>query len=125
MRAAGILGVLATLLLGAVLASGSPLDPASRGFDVKVDAFGQKEYWRTFAGGKRALSIALGANQTNIGLYVFDAHGNCVGRDDTLSLLSRDDLVVEWLPAQTGLFTIQVKSLAAAPNEVTLIVRQD
>jgi hypothetical protein len=115
---------MAALLFGATLGSGAPLDMKARAVEAPVDAFGAREFWGKFPGGKRSLAIALGDNRTNLGLYVFDAHGNCVARDDDMSLASRDDLAVEWLPAQTGLFTIQVKSLARISNRVLLVIRQ-
>jgi hypothetical protein len=113
------------LLFGAALGRGAPLNPAQRVIEIKIEPFDHYEYWRKFDAGKRALAIVVGSNRSNMGLYVFDAHGNCVARDDNMSLLSRDDLVAEWFPAQTGPFSLQVKSLARVPNKLWLVVRQE
>ncbi len=118
----------AILLFGATLRSGAqvePGDPKKRFVKVELAPFEHREYSGRFVADKRSIAIALGGNRSNLALYVFDAHGNCVGRDDDLSLISRDDLAAEWIPAQTGPISIQVKSLARVANVVTMVVRQD
>jgi hypothetical protein len=119
----------AVLLCGAALSGGAQWDQTTRAVPVELDPLSRREYWGKFLGGKRALAIAVGTNRNpelraNLGLYVFDAHGNCVARDDDVDQASRDELAVEWLPAQTGLFTIQVKNLAGVSNQILLGIRQ-
>ena len=58
------------------------------------------------------------------GLYVFDAHGNCVARDDEVTTRTVDDTAVEWVPAPTGTYTITVKALGKNAVEFLMTVRQ-
>jgi hypothetical protein len=128
MRTRAIATGVAALLLGAALGGAAQLDlrdPKQRAFDVKLEPFHHADYSGRFAAGKRALAIAVGDAAAGAGLYVFDKDGNCVASDDDLSLRSRDDLAVEWLPPQTALYSLELRSLGRAANVLLLSVRQD
>jgi hypothetical protein len=116
---------LVILLTGAALGTGAPLSPEKRAFEGRVEGYGDSNYWRTFQGGIRAKAIALGkTGEGYLGLFVFDPHGNCVAHDHSVTGRSRDDAAVEWLPAQTGLYTIEVRALGRIGSDYLMAVRQ-
>jgi hypothetical protein len=72
----------------------------------------------------RANVIAIGQEgASNLGLYVYDVHGNCVAWDDLGSSSTRDDVAVEWFPMQKERYTIELRNLGAATNRLDLIIR--
>ena len=114
------------LLASAALGLGAPLEPGQRAVETKLEAYRSSDYWRKFEAGKRATVVAVGATGSGLlGLYVFDADGNCVGHDDNVTERTRDDTVVEWMPAQTGLYTVEVRSLTRHENKLLMTVRQE
>src|SRR5262249_17386164 len=117
----GLLIVLASAALG----PGAPLDPKTRLVEGKVEPYRDVHYERQFQAGIPAKGIALGeARKGYLGLYVYDAHGNCVARDDDVNDRTVDDTAAEWVPAQTGLYTIQVQALGKNGFEFLMTVRQ-
>ncbi|MCI0459635.1 MAG: hypothetical protein L0Z62_22015 [Gemmataceae bacterium] len=117
---------LVILLVGATLGTGAPLDPTTPTLTFKIDPYTAHNFTRQFDGGRKAVAAALGEGTGGfLVLYVYDAHGNCVGWDDTVNHSTRDDLAVSWLPARSSTHTIEVKSLGRLENEVRLVVRQD
>jgi hypothetical protein len=116
---------LPALLAGAALGTGAPLSPEKRALEGRVEAYGDKSYWRKFQGGLPAKVIALGkTGEGYLGLFVFDPHGNCVAQDYDLSTITKDYPTVEWQPAQTGLYTIEVRALGRIGSDFLLTVRQ-
>jgi hypothetical protein len=125
MRSRVLCSGLLLLLAGAALGPGAPLDPKTRLVEGKVEPYRDLNYERTFQAGIPAKVIALGeARKGYLGLYVFDAHGNCVARDDEVNDRTVDDTAVEWVPAQTGPCTIQVKALGKNGFDFLMTVRQ-
>jgi hypothetical protein len=112
------------LLAGAAVGPGAPLDPETRAVEGKVEPYRDLNYERPFRAGTPAKVIAVGKTGAPLGLYVFDANGNCVARDDDVGGRSRDEVAVEWVPAQTGPCTIQVKALGKNGDEFLMTVRQ-
>src|SRR5207253_1650645 len=102
------------------LGTGAELDPKTRGVKDKVEAYGQKTYWRKFEAGRPAKVIAVGEGTGFIGLYVFDPDGNCVARDDEATQRTPSDTAVEWVPPRTGYYTIEVKCLGRNGNDFML-----
>ncbi len=77
-----------------------------------------------FEGGRRAGAIVIGNGRSFMGVYVFDRHGNCVALDDSMGAGPvRDDLAVEWFPAETGAYSIEVNNFGLSANAFTLVVR--
>ena len=125
MRSRILCSGLMIVLAGAALGPGAPLDPKTRAVEGKVEPYREVSYERSFQAGIPARVIALGkAAEGYLGLYVFDAHGNCVARDDEVTTRTVDDTAVEWVPAQTGPYTIQVNALGKHPVEFLMTVRQ-
>jgi len=44
--------------------------------------------------------IVSGSYASVLGVYVFDAQGNCVARDDMSEPQTADDLITEWIPIE-------------------------
>jgi hypothetical protein len=76
-----------------------------------------------FRGGKRAVALAIGDKQTYMGLYIYDAQGNCVAWDDQGNFIACDVLFVDWTPAQNGFYTIEVHNAGYQKNKCRLLVR--
>lgn len=116
---------LVAVLSGAVVGTGAPLERDKRAFKGRVEAYGDLNYWRKFEGAVPAKVIAAGTSgQGYLGLYVFDAHGNCVAHDHAITNRTRDDTAVEWVPAQTGLYSIELRGLGRVGSEFLMTVRQ-
>ncbi len=115
---------LVILLMGAALGTGAPLDPRVGAFDDKITPYAQNDYWRKFEGGKKAVAIVVGKRAGFLGLYAFDPDGNCIAWDDDVNPNTPNDLVVEWIPPRTGLYSLEVKCLSRLDNEYLMAVRQ-
>ena len=113
-------GLFALLTMGRV--GGSPVDGAFAGtgrtrpnLDINVV--------REFKGGERALAIVAGDGSSYLGLYVYDADGNCIAHDDHGNYQTCDKAAVEWVPPQTGRYTIEVKNLGRFRDTFHLAVK--
>jgi hypothetical protein len=116
---------LAVLLLAVSLeVEGSPVEPVKPRIGVTLPPYRRLVENRAFAGKERANVIAIGQDgASNLGLYVYDAHGNCVAWDDLGSSSTRDDVTVEWFPMHKERYTIELRNLGAATNRLDLVVR--
>jgi hypothetical protein len=125
MRSRVLCSGLLILLAGAALGPGAPLDPETRAVEGKLEPYRDHTFWRRFSGGgSKAEVIAVGKGSGLLGLYVYDADGNCVGHDDDVTQRTLDDAVVHWVPARTDLYTIEVRSLSRHENTFLMTVRQ-
>jgi hypothetical protein len=100
--------LLALLAMGRV--GGSPVDGSFAGSgrsrpDLAINLV------KEFKGGERALAIIAGDGSSYLGLYVYDADGNCIAHDDHGNYQTCDKAAVEWFPPQTGRYAIEVKNL--------------
>jgi hypothetical protein len=77
----------------------------------------------TFKGGERACVVVTGDGSSYLGLYVYDADGNCIARDDAGDYRTRDDLAVEWFPQRDSRFAIEVRNLGGTTNTYSIAVR--
>ncbi len=117
--------ILLVLAAGVGLGVGTALDPSVKAENGKLEPYSDHTYWRKFDAGRKAEVVAVGEGTSFLALYVFDGHGNCVVYDDDVSSRSPDDAAVQWVPAQTGLYTIEVRSLNNQKNQYVMRVRQD
>jgi hypothetical protein len=115
-----------TLLLCASLAQGVPWDPKVAARQEKLAPYDHRSYSRHFDGGRRAIAIAVGNGKSFLNLHVYDADGNCVAHDDAVTLTSRDDVAVEWLPPPAGgTYTVEIHNLGRGENDYLFSMRQD
>jgi len=91
--------------------------------DQGVPPGGVRSYVETFKGNKRALVIASGKGDTCLGLYVFDAHGNCVAHDDLTTPQTSDDLAAEWFPAETARYDVEIYNGGTDKNVIRIAIR--
>lgn len=70
-------------------------------------------YHDVFRGGEQAVVSIVGDGASDLDLYVFDAAGNLIGKDED----DNDRCVVTFTPPATGMFRIEVRNLGEAPNE--------
>lgn len=73
-----------------------------------------------FLVGQPALAIASGQGSCHLAVYVYDGDGNCVGWDDHVPLAAQDDAAVQWIPARTGRFLVEVRNQGRAFNSYLL-----
>jgi hypothetical protein len=110
-------------LLGVTSAGhGGPVTPFKQQLP-QIPQLASQTYVLEFKGGQRALVIASGDGSTFMGLYVYDALGNCIAWDDSGTRGTRDDLAVDWFPRHNGVYTIEVCNLGPRVNQCKVIIR--
>jgi hypothetical protein len=72
---------------------------------------------------ERAIAIASGTGRTCLGVYIFDAAGNCVAHDDRSTPSTADDLIAEWLPATSTRYSIEVRNGGFDVNNYEIALR--
>jgi hypothetical protein len=58
-----------------------------------------------------------------LSLYVFDARGNCVARDDVSEPKTSDDLYAEWLPDAQQAYSVEIRNAGYDLNEFRIVLR--
>jgi hypothetical protein len=61
--------------------------------------------------------------ETCLALYLFDAHGNCVAKDDRTSAQSSDKLAVVWVPPDANSCFVEVRNAGITMNAYLLAIR--
>jgi hypothetical protein len=67
--------------------------------------------------------ILSGKTSTVLGLYVFDANGNCVALDDFTTVQNSVDLALEWVPAESTPYFVDVRNGGATATQYFLVLR--
>jgi hypothetical protein len=111
---------LALLVTGHVV--GSPVDGSFMG-SAKIRPGLAINLVKQFKGGERTLAIVAGDGGSYLGLYVYDADGNCIAHDDHGNYQTCDKVAVEWTPATTGRYTLEVKNLGRFKDNFQIDVR--
>lgn len=120
----GILATTVLLVMASLAVEGAPVEPVKPRIGLSLPPYRRIVESRPFAAKERANVIAVGQDgASNLGLYVYDEHGNCIAWDDLGSSSTRDDVAVEWFPMQKERFTIELRNMGAATNRLDLIVR--
>jgi hypothetical protein len=121
------------LLAAATWGSTSPTNPEKPQLKLSLPAYNALTTVIACKGGERTCAIA--ATITNapvlLALYVYDEHGNCVGRDEFddrgLSAEKRrpaaDDVAVEWWPPVDGSYTVELCNLSSTAGVVQMAIR--
>jgi hypothetical protein len=121
-RLTGLFG-LGTLLMCVTLGNGGPLKGRVLALQETVAASGSNNYVNTFKAGERASVTVSGNGASYFGLYVYDAHGNCIALDEGLTRQTMDDVAVEWYPPKNERYAIEVKNLGLLPNSYEMSIR--
>lgn len=97
--------------------------PRPRITGQNIGGFRLHSYVETFKPNERALVIASGEFRSCLGVYVFDAQGNCVAKDDGGAPKAADDLVTEWIPEGDARYSIEVRNAGYSANEYQIAIR--
>jgi hypothetical protein len=111
-------------LLGFVSIGGADLvTPREVPPDQVVMPFGTRAYLETFKANVPAKAEIFGRGESCLALYVFDAEGNCVARDDVSSPITADDAWVEWVPPTAQRYSVEVRNAGGTRNIYQLFLR--
>jgi hypothetical protein len=81
-----------------------------------------RTYTLEFKAGETACVIFKGDHKAPLALYVYDAHGNCIGWDEARSTVPDVD-GVEWTPTVNGLYSIEARNIGWQNNECKVNIR--
>ena len=105
------IGSLLSVLLCVSLGSADLMLPRKRDAEQNIPGQAIRSFTDTFKANEPARVIATGkADGTCLALYVFDAQGNCVGRDDKTDPPTCNDLLVEWIPPEQARYSAEVRN---------------
>ncbi len=111
------------LLVSVSLSSADLVEP--RTFDRKaiMPPATARSLMAAFKADEPAQALISGDGQACLGLYVFDADGNCVAMDDRTAARSCDDLGVEWIPNAAGRYSVVIRNAGFEMNPYRLAIR--
>jgi len=119
-----ILGAsLLSVLLCVSFSAADLVSPRKRETKQGVPPYSLRTYSDTFKKGELGRVIASGVGDSCLGVYVFDAQGNCVAWDDKSEARTADDLYAEWLSADLERFNIEVRNAGFESNSFRLALR--
>ena len=72
---------------------------------------------------ERTSVIVYGQGTSPLGVYVYDAHGNCVARDDLSLGRVTDDLAAAWQAPREEFYDIEIYNFGRKPNTAELAIR--
>ena len=104
------------LLLIVPWARTSPTQPEEPRLKLSLPGYGRAISVVRCNGGEWTYAVAATVSEeVLLAMYVYDAHGNCVGRDEfteraTQKRRATDDCAVEWFPPITGFYTIEIRN---------------
>jgi hypothetical protein len=116
------LGVLAVLLFVS-LGAAELVTPRKVGLSDQVRGQATRAIIERYKPNEGAAVILTGKLPTTVlGLYVFDAHGNCVAKDDSTTPQNSVDLALEWVPADATPYCVEVRNagISGTPYEIVL-----
>ena len=112
-----------TLLLCVSLGSADLVKSRKEKGDAGLPGGMTDAYVHTFKKNERAVAVASGNGRSCLGLYVFDARGNCLAKDDHSPPATADDLIVNWLPAESGRYAVELRNAGFDNNTYEIALR--
>ncbi len=113
------------LMLAAPWGSSSPAQTRKPLFKLELGAYGTQLFILPCNGGERACVIASTTSKAPVvlGMYVYDAHGNCIARDEFDDAAppsenrrpASDDAAVEWFPTVAATYTVELRNTTPTP----------
>jgi len=119
------MGAVTIPLLGG-LAGGAPVESFddSKGFrEQSFEPFSWQSFTVQCKAKERTCAIVYGFGSGPMAIYVFDAHGNCVARDDIAHTLVSDDLATEWYPPIVDDYVVEIRNLGRKQNNAEIAIR--
>ena len=120
------------LFAAAPWAGSSPIHPEKPQLKLALPSYGTLTSVIDCKGGERSCAIAATITEAPVlmALYVYDAHGNCIGHDEYDERAptsdkrrpATDDVSVEWYPQAQGPFTIEVRNASGTAGVVQMAV---
>jgi hypothetical protein len=110
------------LLMSGGDSQGGPVVPFAED-KSDVSPMGSRNFTVEFRGNQRATVLARGDAATYLGLYVYDAQGNCIAWDDEGNSMTFDDLAVSWQPRENGHYSIEVRNAGYMKNNCLVGMR--
>ena len=119
-----ILGIsLLAVVLCVSFSAADLVAPRKREAKQGVPPYSLRTYSDTFKKSELGRIVASGAGDSVLGVYVFDAQGNCVAWDDKSEARTGDDLYAEWIPAEQERFNIEVRNAGFESNVFRIALR--
>jgi hypothetical protein len=115
-----------SVLIALVLACKVDADIVSerkREGEVPILGMTIRAYSATFKKNEPARVLASGNYASNFGLYVFDANGNCVAKDDVSDPATADDCFAVWIPPEQQGYAVEVRNAGIDPNVFQIALR--
>ena len=91
--------------------------------EVPIPGLTIRAYTDTFKKNEPARACASGNWVSNFGLYIFDANGNCVARDDVTEPPTADDCFANWIPPEKQAYSIEVRNAGIDQNVFQIAMR--
>jgi hypothetical protein len=117
--AASLIAILACVSFS----SADLVTPKKLGHGERILGMSTRATLEKFKADEWASVVVSGVGEACLGLYVFDARGNCVAHDDFTSPQASDDLTVEWIPADTTMFSVEVRNAGIGMDMYDLALR--
>jgi hypothetical protein len=123
MRILLLLGVFAVFLFGS-LGSAELVTPRKAGRSENVRGQATRAVIERYKPNEAAMAILSGETPgTVLGLYAFDADGNCVAKDDQTTPQNTVDLALEWVPANATPYSVEVRNAGLSGTPYKLVLR--
>src|SRR5438128_8116454 len=90
------------LLVCVSLGSADLVEPRKYNREERIAPLSTRSYLLEFKLAEPAKVQLSGSGVSSLGLYVFDAQGNCLALDDLTTPQTCDELGVEWIPSGAG-----------------------
>jgi hypothetical protein len=122
---------LVALFLAAPWANTSPTLPTKPALEVRFAPYSAQLFLIACNGGGERTCAIVATNpgeRAVLGLYAYDAHGNCVARDEFNEVGSKgrtafDQVSVEWFPQAAATYTVEVRNMSGNSCTTQLAIR--
>lgn len=116
------LAVVAILAITASTTSGGPEKPwLPEAFKVRPGE--AVHYASRCEPGRPVQAVVTGSGAAPLGVYVYNAAGQCVAYDDDVAGNLVDDRIVAWTPTDAGAYDLEIRNLGGVLNIVEAVFR--
>jgi hypothetical protein len=123
-----ILSLTIAVTISAGILWAGPIAPfgGEQGFvSLQLEPHGVRNFTVDCKGGERTAVIAIGRGTTPLGVYVYDAQGNCVAWDDLSHSAQNfsDDIAAAWHAPQPQTYEVELRNGGRVTNRVEVAIR--